>query len=100
MAVQVTLEKIPNRNRSSMNMEVSKLFVDATFPESSRLAALDMLGEIRVQFNKTLQQKGWMDEQTREKVSSARNHAAVSPLTVSSWIIASSAPIQCWMIPG
>jgi len=26
-----------------------------------------MLGEIRVQFNKTLQQKGWMDEQTREK---------------------------------
>jgi hypothetical protein len=78
MAMELTPEKIPNRNRSSMNMEVSKLFVDATFPESSRLAALDMLGEIRVQFNKTLQQKGWMDEQTREKVTSAHNHGGWS----------------------
>lgn len=53
-----------------MNMEVSKLFVDSTFPASSRRAALDMLGEIRVQFNKTLQTKDWMDVKTREKVAS------------------------------
>lgn len=63
-------QNLGSAKTSSMNMEVSKLFVDATFPESSRLAALDMLGEIRVQFNKTLQNKDWMDQETREKVSS------------------------------
>jgi len=50
-----------------MNMEVSKLFVDQSFPESSRLAALEMLREIRGRFNHTLQHKAWMDEATRAK---------------------------------
>ncbi len=39
----------------SMDMIVSKLFVDAAFPESAREDALEMLREIRDQFNATLQ---------------------------------------------
>uniref|UniRef100_A0A7S0VEH4 Endothelin-converting enzyme 1 n=1 Tax=Hemiselmis tepida TaxID=464990 RepID=A0A7S0VEH4_9CRYP len=52
---------------SSMNMEVSKLFVDLSFPESSRAAALEMLREVRAQFNSTLGDKRWMDQGTRDK---------------------------------
>mmetsp|Transcript_62050 Transcript_62050/g.146302 ORF Transcript_62050/g.146302 Transcript_62050/m.146302 type:complete len:742 (+) Transcript_62050:56-2281(+) len=49
----------------SMDMVVSKLFVDAAFPESARRAALEMLYEIRDQFNQTLQTKDWMDAPAR-----------------------------------
>jgi len=54
---------------SSMNMHVSKLFVDSSFPASSREAALEMLHQVRDRFNQTLQSKGWMDEVTREKAT-------------------------------
>lgn len=46
---------------------VSKLFVDAYFPEASRNAALDMLHEIRDAFNASLRHKAWMDPVTRLK---------------------------------
>ena len=51
----------------AMDMAVSKLFVDAYFPEASRTAAVEMLEEIRHVFNNTLQTKGWMDPSTRLK---------------------------------
>jgi len=51
----------------SMNMLVSKLFVESSFPEISRQAALEMLREIRVAFNESLQTKDWMDAATRKK---------------------------------
>jgi len=51
----------------AMDMPVSKLFVDAYFPEASRQAALKMLHEIRDVFNTTLQHKSWMDPVTRGK---------------------------------
>ena len=54
----------------AMDMPVSKLFVDAYFPEASRDAALEMLAQIRDQFNSSLSRKAWMDSVTREKVLS------------------------------
>ena len=54
----------------AMDMEVSKLFVDAYFPEASRQAALGMLLQIRQVFNTSLQHKDWMDPATRAKAVS------------------------------
>ncbi|EKX34371.1 hypothetical protein GUITHDRAFT_55341, partial [Guillardia theta CCMP2712] len=51
----------------AMDMHVSRVFVNHYFPESSRRHALDMLMQIREQFNQTLQKKEWMDEAARVK---------------------------------
>ena len=68
------ISKLPPRWRKcffstgeAMDMHVSRVFVNNYFPESSRRHALDMLMQIREQFNQTLQKKEWMDEAARVK---------------------------------
>jgi len=52
--------------KSAMSMHVSRLFVNADFPESSRDSALMMLSEIRQAFKESLEHKTWMDPVTRQ----------------------------------
>ena len=51
----------------SMDMVLSKLFVDNFFPEAARDDALHMLEEIRGRFKALLATKEWMDAGTRAK---------------------------------
>mmetsp|Transcript_38005 Transcript_38005/g.86576 ORF Transcript_38005/g.86576 Transcript_38005/m.86576 type:complete len:752 (-) Transcript_38005:59-2314(-) len=52
---------------SVLDMRVSKLFTDSFLLPEARNAALEMLSEIRDQFNASLQTKEWMDEAARTK---------------------------------
>mmetsp|Transcript_169 Transcript_169/g.365 ORF Transcript_169/g.365 Transcript_169/m.365 type:complete len:742 (-) Transcript_169:485-2710(-) len=69
----------------SMDMVVSKLFVDTAFPESSRQSALEMLREIRVSFNATLQHKDWMDEAARKAAVVKLEHMFLEVGHPSQW---------------
>jgi putative endopeptidase len=51
----------------AMDMRVSKLFTDKYLQPEARDAALEMLSEIRDQFNASLRTKTWMDEAARTK---------------------------------
>ena len=48
-----------------MGMALSKLFVEAYFPDAAREEALLMLTEIRQQLNSSIHTRPWMDHATK-----------------------------------
>jgi putative endopeptidase len=51
----------------SMDMALSKLFVEHYFPDESRQKALEMLTEIRGHLNESIHTRSWMDGPTKVK---------------------------------
>ena len=49
----------------AMGMALSKLFVEAYFPDAAREEALLMLTEIRQQLNSSIHTRPWMDHATK-----------------------------------
>lgn len=52
---------------SSMPIAIGALYVRHYFQESAKVAATEMVGQIRKQFEKILKEVSWMDEETRAK---------------------------------
>ena len=57
--------KCVSATSSSLGNAVGSLYVEKYFQEKSRVAALEMVREIRTQFSLMLAQLDWMDEKTR-----------------------------------